>query len=117
MNIHFSGQNMDYLKPRMAHLYLVLAIRDYNIVVKGYGERFRGLVNKDDVVQSEKKSMRRKKGGKFEMYNWTNRHKVYVQDFDDGMQMMIDWDSKKRNVFKYIHEGDDEITSGHHDRS
>jgi UDP-glucose 4-epimerase len=51
-NIYGKGQNLDNLKQGMASIYLVMAINDKKIIVKGAKERFRDFVYINDVINA-----------------------------------------------------------------
>ncbi len=85
-NVFGVGQNMDNLKQGMASIYLALAIRDHHITVKGSKDRFRDFVYVDDVVDAICRSIGRENGGPFEVYNVSNKRKVYVYEIVDFIE-------------------------------
>ena len=95
-NVFGAGQNMDNLKQGMASIYLALALREHHITVKGSGDRFRDFVYIDDIVDAVLKSMNRKKGGMFEVYNVSNCRKIHVKDIVNYIETHL--------PFKVTHE-------------
>ena len=77
-NVYGIGQNMDNLKQGMASIYLALALKERHITVKGAKDRFRDFVYIDDIVNAVIKSMSRKKGDVYEVYNVSNACKTHV---------------------------------------
>ncbi len=66
-NVYGIGQNLDNLKQGMASIYLVMALKDKRILVKGSKDRFRDFVNVSDVVQAVLLSAERCEG--FNVFN------------------------------------------------
>lgn len=77
-NVYGIGQNMDNLRQGMASIYLALALKERHITVKGTKDRFRDFVYIDDIVDAVLKSMSRRKGGMYEVYNVSNACKTHV---------------------------------------
>lgn len=88
-NVFGIGQNLDNLKQGMASIYLAMAIRDHHIVVKGSKERFRDFVYIDDVVSAVQHALNRIKGAMFEIYNVSNRRKIYVYQIIDNIEKSL----------------------------
>lgn len=85
-NVFGVGQNLDNLKQGMASIYLAMAVRDKHIVVKGAPDRFRDFVYVDDVVDAVCKSMGRKKGEMYEMFNVANSRAIHVHEIIDYIE-------------------------------
>lgn len=79
-NVYGIGQNMENMKQGMASIYLAQAIKSKHIIIKGSGERFRDFVYISDVVDAVKKSLERKAGNDFEIYNVSTNKPTLVKD-------------------------------------
>ena len=88
-NVFGIGQNMDNLKQGMASIYLAMAINNHHITVKGSGDRFRDFVYIDDIVSAVIKSVDRKNGNQYEVYNVSNGRKIYVHQIVE-MNMSVE---------------------------
>lgn len=88
-NVFGIGQNMDNLKQGMASIYLALALKNHHITVKGSKDRFRDFVYIDDVVSSVLLSIDRTKGSAFEVYNVSNKRKVYVYEIIEHIERSL----------------------------
>lgn len=85
-NVYGIGQNLSNLKQGMASIYLAMAIKDKHILVKGSKDRFRDFVYIDDVLNSVLKSIDRKKGNDFEIYNVSTSLKTTVESVIDEIK-------------------------------
>lgn len=88
-NVFGVGQNMDNLKQGMASIYLALALKNRHILVKGSKDRFRDFVYIDDVVSAVLKSMSRKNGGMYEVYNVSNCRKIHVHEIVENIEKSL----------------------------
>lgn len=88
-NVFGIGQNMDNLKQGMASIYLAMAIRDKNIVVKGAPDRFRDFVYVDDVVDAVLLSVNRENGESYEVFNVSNERPVHVYEIVDYIEQHL----------------------------
>lgn len=91
-NVFGAGQNMNNLKQGMASIYLALALREHHITVKGSGNRFRDFVYIDDIVDAVLRSVNRKNGDLFEVYNVSNCRKIYVKDIVNYIKSHLPFD-------------------------
>jgi len=88
-NVYGVGQNMDNLKQGMASIYLAQAIKYKHIVIKGSGDRFRDFVYIDDVVSAVDLVLSSDADG-FDVYNVSNKSKVFVSEIIDIIENHID---------------------------
>lgn len=95
-NVYGVGQNLDNLKQGMASIYLALALNNHHITVKGAKDRFRDFVYIDDVVNSVMKTMQRKQGNIFDVYNVSNAKQIFVYEIVDAIEDSL--------PFKVTHE-------------
>jgi len=68
-NVYGSGQDLNDLKQGMVSIFIAMAIKNKNILVKGPSNRIRDFINVKDVVQAFLKSAKRNKGNEFEVLN------------------------------------------------
>lgn len=87
---------MDNLKQGMISIYLALALRERHITVKGVKDRSCDFVYIDDIVSAVIKSMSRKKGDVYEVYNVSNACKTRVFKIVELIEKSL--------LFKVIHQ-------------
>lgn len=77
-NTYGVGQNLNNMKQGMASIYLAMAIKNKEIIVKGSKDRFRDFVYVDDVVDAFIKALERKGG--YKCYNVCTGKATKVED-------------------------------------
>lgn len=87
-NVFGVGQNLENMKQGMASIYLAQALNSGHIVIKGAGNRFRDFVYIDDVVSAVEAVLHRK-GNDFEVFNVSNKRKIFVSEIVEYIESSI----------------------------
>lgn len=87
-NVYGPGQNLRNLRQGMVSIYLAQAIKNQKIIVKGSGDRFRDLVNIDDVVDAFYKALLLQQK-EFNCYNIGSGQKYSVNNIIDKINNLF----------------------------
>ncbi len=87
-NVYGPGQNLRNLRQGMVSIYLAQAIKNQKIIVKGSGDRFRDLVNIDDVVDAFCKALLMQQN-EFNCYNIGSGQKYSVNYIIDKINNLF----------------------------
>lgn len=79
-NVYGIGQNMENLRQGMISIYMAMAIKNRNILVKGSKNRYRDFVYIDDVIDAVMAVLKKKDDGEYHCYNVSTGIKTTVEN-------------------------------------
>jgi UDP-glucose 4-epimerase len=82
-NTYGKGQNLENLKQGMVSIYLAMALKEKEIIVKGSKNRFRDFVYIEDVVDAFIKAIEREHG--YEVFNVCTGKPITVEEVIDSI--------------------------------
>ncbi len=96
-NVYGPGQNLTNMKQGMVSIFLSMALKNKQIIVKGDSNRFRDFIYIDDLVDAVWKSVNRI-GSNFEIINLCSGKKTKVNEVVDIISKNISEDIKVKYI-------------------